>query len=1026
MLGIVLECLRRSLGGTCPAPATDGELLERFVREGDDGVFSTLVQRHAAMVLTVASRVLRDVHDAEDVFQATFFVLARKARSIRRRQALAGWLYQVAHRLAVKLRASKARRQARERQVEVMAPAADTAADRHELRALLDEELSFLTEKYRTPLVLHYLEGKSKQETAAHLGWSEGRVSGQLARGRAMLRRRLLRRGIALSVSGLTAALADNGAAAAVSSVLLAQTIHAMPAFAKGAALAPGISVAAAHLAKDMVITMGTSKTKILAAVILSSSLLTAGTLALAQRAFQEEGQTAPAAAESDGRSPAKAASAKSTQILEIAGQEADGPMFSASGLVLDSKGQPVADAIVFMREQGNSQTSLTWRPSPTRNVARVKTDHQGRFAFDKVQPPPPHYLRREAFPLDVIVFARGYAVAWKHLPAAGSDLRFILKPESTIRGRLLDSNGNPATRVRVRATQIMSLTAGPRPNSGTHPLADFGSASFLDLEYSDVPLAADSDTDGRFVIRNLPADVRVDLLAADDRFMPREVYAATTVKQPPELISFVSRIQGRPATMHRESVYSNQLTLTLEAGTRIDGTIVFADTGKPAAGARVTGYISRPEPYVTADARGRFSLSRLPLREYWIDVYPPPDTDYLGDILRVELTPKKRVVDAKVKLRRGAPVIGKVIDAQTGKGIGDADIYYLSDTPEFRKSIPFRNVKSRADGSFRVIAPSGMGRLFLPGAPDGYLGDHVMGSIEQTDKRFVRQIDIKMGQPLKGITFALDPGVVVDGQVLDPQGKPVSVAEVRIHLPTGQSSYRNMYVKSDKDGKFTFSGLNAGATYWIALRNKQRTWLSVLTVTAPEGKKRVDLPVKLLPPASVSGRVLDEENRPIIGATVQAFTPFSPRTFEVTSTALTGTDGTFRLTNVLPGHSIFVSASGEGYSQESSGRFETEAGKDSPVGDLVLQKLDQAVAGVIVDQNGKPVAGVEVFASPQRLSTRPTTGKDGRFRITRLPRGTVEIGGVLPWDRERSAFAQRVEAGTMNIRIVVERPSEP
>jgi RNA polymerase sigma factor (sigma-70 family) len=383
MLGVVLRYLRRSLGETAPATATDGELLERFVRQGDESVFATLVQRHGAMVLTTASRVLHDVHDAEDVFQATFFVLARKARSIRGRQALAGWLYQVSYRLAVKLGADKARRRARERQVEVMAQAAaDSAAGRHELRALLDEELSFLPEKYRTPLVLHYLEGKSKCETAAQLGWSEGRVSGQLARGRAMLRRRLLRHGLALSVSGLATALADNSVAAAVSSVLLGQTIHAMPAFAKGAALAPGISAAAAHLARDMVTSMGTSKIKMLAVAVLGASLLTTGAVALAQRAFQGYGTTAAAAVELASRSPAEPPITKPDQAPEIGRQEAAGPTFSASGFVIDNKGRPVADAIVYLREQAFSFSSGDWRPAPTRNIAQVKTDRHGRFAL--------------------------------------------------------------------------------------------------------------------------------------------------------------------------------------------------------------------------------------------------------------------------------------------------------------------------------------------------------------------------------------------------------------------------------------------------------------------------------------------------------------------------------------------------------------------------------------------------------------------------------------------------------------------
>jgi hypothetical protein len=382
--------------------------------------------------------------------------------------------------------------------------------------------------------------------------------------------------------------------------------------------------------------------------------------------------------------------------------------------------------------------------------------------------------------------------------------------------------------------------------------------------------------------------------------------------------------------------------------------------------------------------------------------------------------------VEATAKLKRGVPVTGKVVETETRKGIPDAEIYYLSDTPEFRESMPGWTAKTKADGSFRVLAPPGKARLFLPFAPDGYLGDHVVGSVEQTHKRFVRAIEIKVGQPVKTITFALDRGMVIDGRATDPQGKPVPAVEVRMAFVMRDSGHRSIYVTGHKDGKFSLSGLEAGQEYWIALSNKQGTLKALLTLTPPADKKRVDLPVKLLRAATVSGRVLDEEDKPIVGATVQAYTPWTPRAFEATSTTLTGADGKFRLTNVLPGHPISVSASAEGYLQDGSGIFDTAAGKDKAAGDLVLRKLDQAVAGVIIDQNNKPVVGVEVQPVSQSIGTRSITDKNGRFRITRLPRGPVEIRGMVPWDRERSAFTQRVEAGTTNAKIVVRRPTDP
>src|SRR5438445_8319137 len=97
VLKAVLQNLRLSIQAREEPVLTDGQLLARFLREREEEVFTLLVQRHASMVWTVAHRVLHDAHDAEDVFQATFFVLARKAGSICRRPALAGWLYQVAY-----------------------------------------------------------------------------------------------------------------------------------------------------------------------------------------------------------------------------------------------------------------------------------------------------------------------------------------------------------------------------------------------------------------------------------------------------------------------------------------------------------------------------------------------------------------------------------------------------------------------------------------------------------------------------------------------------------------------------------------------------------------------------------------------------------------------------------------------------------------------------------------------------------------------------------------------------------------
>jgi RNA polymerase sigma factor (sigma-70 family) len=177
---------------------TDSQLLKRFARQQDEAAFAALVKRHGPMVLAVCRRILRDAHDADDAFQATFLVLVRKAPVIARPELLGNWLYGVAYRVAVKARIIAARRSERERQVPAMTlsdPLSDVTG--RELRAVLDAELSRLPEKYRAPLVLCYLEGKTNEQAARLLGWPIGSISGRLARARELLRERLLSRGLA-------------------------------------------------------------------------------------------------------------------------------------------------------------------------------------------------------------------------------------------------------------------------------------------------------------------------------------------------------------------------------------------------------------------------------------------------------------------------------------------------------------------------------------------------------------------------------------------------------------------------------------------------------------------------------------------------------------------------------------------------------------------------------------------------------------------------------------------------------------
>ncbi len=181
---------------------SDAALLGRFISARDERAFTALVDRHGALVLHVCQRILGDVHDAEDAFQAVFLVLARKAAAVQPREALAAWLHGVARRVALKALAARAR-QVREAQSPTARPA-DPRPDPlselsgRELVKIIDEELQRLPKVYRLPTILCCLQGRSLEEAARQLGWTRGSVKGRLERGRARLHERLLRRDLTL------------------------------------------------------------------------------------------------------------------------------------------------------------------------------------------------------------------------------------------------------------------------------------------------------------------------------------------------------------------------------------------------------------------------------------------------------------------------------------------------------------------------------------------------------------------------------------------------------------------------------------------------------------------------------------------------------------------------------------------------------------------------------------------------------------------------------------------------------------
>jgi len=222
---------------------TDEELLTRFLNGQDDAALAALVRRHGPMVWGVCCRLLRSYHDAEDAFQATFLVLVQKAATLPNREKIGNWLHGVAHQTAVRMRAVAAKRGMRERQATVL-PEPTTAEQYvwNDLLPVLDEELSRLPEKYRILIVLCDLEGMTRKEVARQLNLPEGTAASRLAAARAILAKRLARRGIVVASVLLGAVLCQKSAWASGSTTVITSTIKAAMLVAAGQAAAAAIS----------------------------------------------------------------------------------------------------------------------------------------------------------------------------------------------------------------------------------------------------------------------------------------------------------------------------------------------------------------------------------------------------------------------------------------------------------------------------------------------------------------------------------------------------------------------------------------------------------------------------------------------------------------------------------------------------------------------------------------------------------------------------------------------------------------
>jgi RNA polymerase sigma factor (sigma-70 family) len=934
---LIVQHLRRLAGPHPTDQLPDAQLLERFRALRDQAAFAELVRRHGPMVLNVCRSVLRHEQDAEDAFQATFLLLARKAAAVRRPEALAGFLYEVAHRVALRAQGAAARRRDRERSV-IPAPSTDPTLDMtvRDLHRVLHEELRRLPDRYRVPLVLCYLEGRSQEEAAGQLGWSKGTFRGRLDRGREHLRRRLAARGVALSALLCAATIAPRAnAETLVGSVVQAAVCSATDGSA--GILSARVTALAEGVSRAMILT----RIRTVTAVLLTACLI-AGVGALAHHAL-----AAPDANPTKHEAPQAASAPAQTPKDRPARQTVrnDRDAVTYAGRVLGPGGKPVAGASIYYHF-----ITRTNEPIPV----RTRTDADGRFSFTLTRRDVP--LSADATQSDplrtgqVVAKADGLTFGWQWGPQKTGDLVLQLYPDDApIEGRILDLEGRPLAGVRV---SVLSAAAPAQGDLAPFVKAVQEGQSLYEALFKHVPNylcnpiiggslagllpATRTDAEGRFRLHGFAPDRLVELrvegpaIETQNLYVLNRAYSGTSKRlltPPRHKDPFFG---PDPAAL----VFWNGFGHAVAPGQVVTGTVREAGTGRPIAGAVVETYqvagtnLSQNAAFSTvADRQGHYQLTGLPRgKGNRLRIRPGKDQPHfpvVKDVPPVEPFGKATV---DVELARGVWVDITATDKATGRPVpGYVSYFILPEKPD--PAMPFQRPFGDSYNDFIPVANDG--RLHFVALPRKAIVAfranwqeypiareaplmHLPSGLSPSNFQAFTTIEPKPGDRPVPVAFALDKGHVLKGKVLGPGGKPLAGA-----LAAGLR--HDWYTDAEQPlatAEFTVLGLDPARPRLLCFAHPEKKLAGSVIV---RGDEKGPVVVRLQPWAGVTGRLLDAEGKPVRNAKL-AFTalpetrPDQPRpldtglhvidrsAYKPSQDPATDAEGRFRVASLVPG----------------------------------------------------------------------------------------------------------------------------
>jgi RNA polymerase sigma factor (sigma-70 family) len=951
---VLLRHLRQLAKPHSFTQASDRELLRHFATHHDEAAFTALVRRHGPLVLRVCQRVLHHRQDAEDAFQATFLLLARKATSAHWHESVANWLYGVAHHVALKARAAAARRAAHESRARSL-PAADPLAEitLRELQGVLAEELARLPAKYRAPLILCCLEGTARDEAAQQLGWTLQTVKSRLEYGRELLRARLARRGLTLGAA-LAGTTLTQGNAPALSAALVKSTGKAAGLLAAGKTAAGVFSAEVASLMEGMSKTLGPSKVRLAAVFLLVAGIVAAGAGALTRRETAAQPVRTP---QETPKPPAKAppvANEKADKPAREAAGDHQGDSVTVRGRVLDPDGKPFAGAKLYLWLDYNVEKAI-----PPKVRATSGPDGRFRFAFAKqdIADIEEHWVNARAEPwrwAKLIAGARGYGCGWADIGREEKrEMILRLVPDDVpVKGRVLDLQGRPVVGARVWLKNIESWY---RPN------------------WEGLPGTLTTDKDGRFVLTGVGRERKLTLGIAGPAIERKSVELAA---KPPA--------GGKPAD-------GVNVEVVVGPTKPVEGIVRARDTGKPLAGVEVFGVPGTSNGMIQdhqgvramTDAGGRYRLLGLPKAgQYDVLVFPKPGRQgYLSSSKLVATSEGLKPLTVDFDLRRGVSVRFRLIDKETRRVVrGNVQYTPAKTNPLWPEAVApyhpglilpprvwFPGYTSDKDGFIQFVAYPGHGAIFAhagwgthpflkarldpedakkgyhplsKGEPNNGFLDIVDGyrviDTDKTDEPLTFDIELTRGRTLKGtlvgpdakpITGAAAYGITFDASALRPD-------------TLQQTPLEQQVLKTDA---FTALGHYPREQRTLSFGHKDCKLVGYVVVNGTEDGP---LTVRLEAWGALTGRVVDERGRPVAGALLRLHYPELPRPGLLWRDLEFRADahGRFRVECLLPRQEHGLSVAGDAKRQltpaapEKLQKLSVPAGGVKDLGDVIVK----------------------------------------------------------------------------------------